>query len=512
MLSIIHKTADEEIKHLNCLCHVVNFALAVGFVLLFSKTTSPLFHGLSGDSSMFLLIGRGITEGLVPYKDLLENKGPLLFLIEALPQYIIDGPRGVFVLQCILIFIELCLIDRMYKNEYMCLKYSYILKIVFLAMFTLVYRNGNMAEEYNLFINILCLSFMKAVFDRAVTDKMIYAFSAWGVFTGAVILIKMNDAAGTIAMCIVIFFYYGWKRHFKVQEWIGHIGKFAVSYIIGIILILILVCLYYVKNNAMGDMLYGYLKLNFSMVYEGGIKASMSKRVTMLLQPYGVFGIMPVLIICISCLINWNRKEVRMKRIGMFFVGCSTVIATYTHITGFQQHLIPIVLTWLIAAFCILYDFANISANKIICMLGGLACGGYIFCYFAFSLTKSVTGFIHRDFIWRDNPTEDRLIAEIPEEYYDSVFIIGGRSAWFYENNMYPAYKWLNLGSFISHMGIKVAEEFEEVLKDHPVKYLIMPNGIDAHYEILTPETIIYIQENYILQSQVDNDYIYVLK
>ena len=145
-------------------------------------------------------------------------------------------------------------------------------------------------------------------------------------------------------------------------------------------------------------------------------------------------------------------------------------------------------------------------------MLGGLACGGYIFCYFAFSLTKSVTGFIHRDFIWRDNPTEDRLIAEIPEEYYDSVFIIGGRSAWFYENNMYPAYKWLNLGSFISHMGIKVAEEFEEVLKDHPVKYLIMPNGIDAHYEILTPETIIYIQESYILQSQIDNDYIYVLK
>ncbi len=59
-----------------------NFLLAFGSVLLFSKTTSPLFDGLGGGSSMFVLVRRGITDGLMSYRNLLENKGPLFFLIQ----------------------------------------------------------------------------------------------------------------------------------------------------------------------------------------------------------------------------------------------------------------------------------------------------------------------------------------------------------------------------------------------------------------------------------------------
>jgi hypothetical protein len=55
--------------------------IAVLFLLIFAYGTSPLFidnFGIS-DSAIFLLIGKGITAGYIPYVDLFDHKGPVMF-------------------------------------------------------------------------------------------------------------------------------------------------------------------------------------------------------------------------------------------------------------------------------------------------------------------------------------------------------------------------------------------------------------------------------------------------
>lgn len=161
---------------------VINLILAFGFVLFFGLETSPLWDGLTagGDSAMFVLVGRGITEGVLPYQELLENKGPLFFLIQAFPQYFVRGTIGIFVLQAVVLFAELGLIDGVCTLSHRGKGYSYSVKGLFLAMFSLVYSRGNMAEEYNLFLSLLGCYCVKNVFDKEIDRKKFSVLMLWG--------------------------------------------------------------------------------------------------------------------------------------------------------------------------------------------------------------------------------------------------------------------------------------------------------------------------------------------
>ena len=72
-------------------------------VLLLCSGTSPLyaFHDWT-DANTYLTIGQGLLAGAVPYRDLFDHKGPLLYVIYALGAALDPGGfAGVFCLQCL---------------------------------------------------------------------------------------------------------------------------------------------------------------------------------------------------------------------------------------------------------------------------------------------------------------------------------------------------------------------------------------------------------------------------
>lgn len=74
--------------------------LALVFVSLFSYGTSPFYtNHASSDSAMFQVIGRGWAEGRLPYADLWDSKGPLIFFINAVGFWLTGSATGVYLLQ-----------------------------------------------------------------------------------------------------------------------------------------------------------------------------------------------------------------------------------------------------------------------------------------------------------------------------------------------------------------------------------------------------------------------------
>ena len=67
-------------------------------VALFTESTSPLFSGWGYDSAMFQTIGKYWVEGYLPYVDLYDHKGPMIFFINALG-YGLGGRNGVYIIQ-----------------------------------------------------------------------------------------------------------------------------------------------------------------------------------------------------------------------------------------------------------------------------------------------------------------------------------------------------------------------------------------------------------------------------
>jgi hypothetical protein len=67
----------------------------------------PLNNFPNSDSSVYLYIGRGILKGQIPYLDIWDHKGPLLYYINALGLWLL-GLWGVWILEFILLFFGFC--------------------------------------------------------------------------------------------------------------------------------------------------------------------------------------------------------------------------------------------------------------------------------------------------------------------------------------------------------------------------------------------------------------------
>ena len=74
--------------------------LCACLALLVATSSSPLYAtNFWTDTNIYFTIGRGMTRGLMPYRDLFDHKGPLLFILYALGAAISDTSFiGVFAL------------------------------------------------------------------------------------------------------------------------------------------------------------------------------------------------------------------------------------------------------------------------------------------------------------------------------------------------------------------------------------------------------------------------------
>ena len=61
----------------------MGFALLVSFAVLTVCSKNSFLYPMNDwvDVNCFFTVGRGITHGLVPYRDLYDQKGPLLYFV-----------------------------------------------------------------------------------------------------------------------------------------------------------------------------------------------------------------------------------------------------------------------------------------------------------------------------------------------------------------------------------------------------------------------------------------------
>lgn len=73
----------------------ITMAMGLVFLLFASPYTTPLNPYYGYDSAVFMVLGKGVAAGKLPYLDLYDNKGPMIFYINALG-YLLGGPDGGF--------------------------------------------------------------------------------------------------------------------------------------------------------------------------------------------------------------------------------------------------------------------------------------------------------------------------------------------------------------------------------------------------------------------------------
>ena len=84
-------------------------ALSGAFALVMCICNTPLGPSIGSDNAMYLTMGTALARGFAPYTQIFDHKGPLLFVLETLPQLFFGGYQTVTVFFMEWLFLFGCL-------------------------------------------------------------------------------------------------------------------------------------------------------------------------------------------------------------------------------------------------------------------------------------------------------------------------------------------------------------------------------------------------------------------
>lgn len=322
-----------------CFCAAVAL-IAATFFSLFPLTKTYTY----ADSSVFLYIGKMMQKGMVPYRDLFDHKGILLYLIQYVGLLIWqEGFLGVWLLEVVHMFFNvwfLFKISGLFSEDKMIRYLSVVAVAVMCGMNT--YEGGNFTEEYALpWIAAALYIFLKYFKEDS---YRFWEIVCLGAGFAAVALLRINMVTVWMAFLPLVLISMIWKRQWK------DLGKCVVGFFGGMAVICVPVMVYLAATGSFQDFIDCYFVFNFGYSDGGGnlegVKNAMIQGIENLSWAFaaGIFAVVPY------------RKN------KLFWLNLWSLLITlyFSHMSGrFYQHygmiLLPMLIPFVSGAVTLLY-------------------------------------------------------------------------------------------------------------------------------------------------------------
>ena len=277
---------NEKLRR-NILLAAAALLLSVGFLLVCSQS-SPLYPMNNWvDVNCFFTMGRGILGGKVPYRDLYEQKGPVLYFFYALAALVSETSYiGVFILEVIsfalFLFFAGKLAELYFKKPYVPL--AVMLGAAYIVPVSSAFSHGSSVEE----MNLCFLTFTLWQIFAACREKR--PVSGWGAFG-----IGLGTAVGFWSKYTFCGFYAGAVLAIPVlyasmklpfRKFLRSVGLFLAGFAVPTAA----VAVYFGLHGALSDLIQVYFINNITLY---------PTESTDRLQ--GIFT-------CLKSMVYWNRK------------------------------------------------------------------------------------------------------------------------------------------------------------------------------------------------------------
>lgn len=246
---------------------LVSLVVAITLLLL-----SPLNIPLLGrDEGVFVYVGQQILKGKIPYRDVWDHKGPLIYYIDALGLFIGNHSQwGIWLIESIFIAASLILFYLLLRRTLTSAAALFGI-LTWLAGFTIVI-GGNIVEEYAIILVVLAVYL-------AVYQPFFLAPLA-GILAGMAFMLRPNEAS---APALALLFLLGAQiRH---RAW-RRVSLNMLQFLVGFLVIAGVTAAYFAWNHALNDFISSVFLFNFYYVSAGGnVAASLLSGVTYLAVP-----------------------------------------------------------------------------------------------------------------------------------------------------------------------------------------------------------------------------------
>jgi len=243
----------------NIILYAILFFIA--FAVLFTSTYNPInFRKMHIDSSVYVTISQGIIRGYLPYKDLVDNKGPLTYLLNV-PGMYLGSFTGIWFTELILMLVS---VFFAYKTAlYFADKYKALLGTIFTFIQLTAFFSVNAGtEEYSMPFLMISLYIFTKYFFSSKQEASFFELIILGICFVCAIMIRLNMFPLWVGFCIIIFIESIIKQRYAI------LGRYIAGFFIGIIIAFVPLFLYLKLNGIMNDFLtdvvFGGAKQGFS--------------------------------------------------------------------------------------------------------------------------------------------------------------------------------------------------------------------------------------------------------
>lgn len=374
---------------------LVFLPLAFVLLLIYSYSTSPLYISEGGDSLIFKTIGLGIVQGKLPYVDLFDHKGPLIFYIDALG-ISLGGTAGIFMLQVLSMWASLFLIWKT-VSLFTDRKTSFWLTVLTLIPLADFIVEGNQCEEWMLpFISLsLYLAFSWLTGGDRQSVHPAWRSLVYGISFSFLFFLRPNDAVASIGAIMTGVFLALIVRKLYRNAFFN-----VLAFLAGCILVAAPVMAFFEARGILGDMLEGTIFYNIRY----------ASAVT-----FGNFGwgmvIIPLIIA--GSLIWFCFRDVRLSPLNFILVPYLLFTLLLIGKRDYYHYLIPIVpYVAVFFAMCLNRNMKKVLVA--VCVLFALG---------SFQQQKTlVRNIVLRDLLKETYVQAGRLFSMVPEEDRNSVW------------------------------------------------------------------------------------------
>lgn len=311
------------------------------FLLICSKNSPLYIMNDWVDANAFFTVGKSMMRGLIPYRDLFEQKGPLLYLIYGIGSLIsYNSFTGVFILEVISFSIFLYYIEKI-AALFMEIKKSILtLPIITFGIVTLKsFSHGGSAEEFTLPLLAISgyylIKYLKS--DSSKMDSKELFIN--GFMAGMVLLIKYTLLGFHFGFMVIIFLYQLKDKKYK-DAFIS-----CLIFLLGMALPVLPWLIYFSLNNALYDFFNVYFIINIkSYPVKASIGAKIIKTFTLLFKNifknYILF--LGIVVGFIALFMKENIFAKKYSKLALLLCLLTTGIFIYIGGTNFHYYSLPL--------------------------------------------------------------------------------------------------------------------------------------------------------------------------
>lgn len=291
--------------------HPLCFLFFYGFLIMFFCTRSSPLYVFNGwvDANAYFTMGKGLVNGLVPYRDLFDHKGPLLFLIYAVG-YLIDhdGFFGIYLIQSLFMFVILTFVYKtilLFTSQKTPAFLLTLLSGAFFLQASCYVDGGGSPDEFTLVFESISLYFFCKYFLSGEKAHRPWVMFLHGAMAACVLLLKFNLVLFWVGFGGVIFIKLLMQKQFK------NFFQNLLFLIFGIAVVCLPYVAYAAYTGSFGDFIDVFFK--FNMIYSRADESLFLKlfETAKRIFQYNVINISACVMSLFGLLFLFLKKEVR---------------------------------------------------------------------------------------------------------------------------------------------------------------------------------------------------------